>query len=358
MMPPAIEELLRPELKELVPYEPYRREGMIMLDANENPYPLPDGLYEEICREAAARQLTRYPDPTAEELRREIAAYAGVEPEQVVVGNGSDELIQLLLLTFGGPGTFSLIPYPTFSMYAVHTTITGGRVIAVPCREDFSLPLPELAEKISSHDVHITFLASPNNPTGAVFGEEELRFLLAKARGLVVVDEAYFEFYGRSFVPLIQEFSHLVILRTFSKAFALAGFRVGYLIAAEEVTAQLFRTKQPYNLNTFSQTAALVALKRRDLYRPLLQEIVAGREELYRALSLMPGIKPFPSWANYILFRTEKKPASVVHRELKERGILIRNLHGAPGLDNCLRVTVGQREEREKFLLALQEVLG
>lgn len=352
-----ISNLVREDIRDFVPYDPHIYENVIKMDANENPYPFPDEILQEIYKRVKERGITRYPDPVAKKLRVELAKYTGVLPEQIIVGNGSDELIQLLLQVFGGPGTQSLIPYPTFSMYAIHTRITGGTPAGIPMQDDFSLPMEELLRGVERPENKVTFLCTPNNPTGNTIPVSQVEEVLQKAKGIVVADEAYLEFYNReTSTSLLKKYNNLAIIRTFSKAFALAGLRVGYMLASVEIIREMMKLKQPYNVNAFSQEAAVTVLKHRDAFKPQVDLIIAERERMYEALKAISGIKVYPSGSNYLMFRTEKSGPEV-HHALIEKGVLIRNLHGGPGLDNCLRVTMGKKEENDIFLEKLKEII-
>ena len=353
----TVDTLVRDEVKCLLPYEPHDYPDLIKLDANENPYSFPREVMERLAKELARNGLPRYPDPLSRELREALAAYTGLEPRNTLAGNGSDELIQLILLTFGGNGKRVIIPSPTFVMYQIHSTITGAVPIEVPLTEAFDLDMAPLLNEIAHPDTKVVFLCTPNNPSGNLIPLDQIKEVLDRAKCLVVVDEAYFEFGGKTVIPLLQEYKNLVILRTFSKAFALAGLRVGYLLANEEVIRELTKVKQPYNLNTFSQRAALAVLEHRAVFEDLISLIITERDRLFAEMKNIAGIHLFPTGANFILFRTIK-PASEVHQELVEGGVLIRNLSNVAGLANCLRVTVGKKEENDIFLAKLKKIMA
>lgn len=348
--------LVRRDLEDLVPYETQDYKNIaVKLDANESPFELPLTVREEICRALATRSFNRYPDPLARDLVERLSQHTGVPAEGILAGNGSDELILTLLLTFGTGGRVVITP-PTFPMYEVHARIAGAKPFAVPRREgNFALNVEELIAAARHPETRAVIICSPNNPTGNATSLEELKAILQNCRVLVVVDEAYQEFGGESSLPLLKCYPHLVVLRTFSKAFGLAGLRVGYLLAHPEVVRQLKRVKQPYNLNAFSQLVARVALDHWEEYRRLIEEIKEEREKLYQELCFLPGVKAYPSEANFILFRTPL-PAEEVHCRLVANGILIRKL-GGPGLEQCLRVTVGKRDENRLFLEKLRGAL-
>ncbi|MEW5762144.1 MAG: histidinol-phosphate transaminase [Bacillota bacterium] len=352
-MRPEIEALVRPALRAMVPYRVPEHRGVIKLDANENPYPFPPAVQAAVLAAVNGRAFTRYPDGAARELREALARYTGVAPENVLVGNGSDEVILNLLLTFG-TGRRVVIAAPTFSMYRLHAVVAGAEPVEVPCRADFAVDAAALAA--AAREAAVLILCSPNNPTGNVTPLEVIEELLGNCPGLVVVDEAYAEFAGVSAVELLPRRPRLVLLRTFSKAFGLAGLRVGYMLADADVVEGVWRVKQPFNVNTFSQRAALAVLRHPEPFREQIRAICRDRDALYEELRRVPGVTAFPSRANFILFRTPL-PAAEVYEGLLGRGILIRNVDG-PLLPGCLRVTVGRPEENARFLAALREVLG
>ncbi|MEW6183509.1 MAG: histidinol-phosphate transaminase [Bacillota bacterium] len=347
--------LTRPDLRDLIPYAVPDYPGFIKLDANENPYDFAPEVMSEIFRQVSGQTFVRYPDPLAAGLREALAGYTGLDPENVLAGNGSDELILTLLLTFGSGGRVIITP-PTFSMYGIHARIAGAVPIDVPRLADFTLDLQALLREAAVQGTRMMIICSPNNPTGNTVARAAVEELLEGTEGLVLLDEAYVEFAGKSCTELVRRYPRLVVLRTFSKAFGLAGLRVGYLAAGSEVISALLKVKQPFNLNAFSQLAARTVLEYLPVFRERIDAIVAGREELLRKMSDIPGVETFPSRANFILFRTGL-PAAAVYEGLLEREILIRNVE-SPGLDRCLRVNVGTPAENRAFIDALRAVLG
>ena len=346
--------LLREGLDKLVPYDAHLYPDAIKLDANENPYPFPAELASRIGEMAAGELLSRYPDSDAVQLRKELAEYTGVTPEQIMVGNGSDELILNILLTYGTGGRV-LITNPTFSMYKIHSLIAGARPIMVPRRADFSVDVPALVCYAGQPESRLAIICSPNNPTGNSSTLEEIESVLQQVSCLVVVDQAYLEFGGADCVELLNRYPNLIILRTFSKAFALAGLRVGYMLAHPDVLRQIKKVKQPYNMNSFSQAAARVVLEQRELFKQQIADILEQRKEVYQALQGITGVTVYPSDTNYLLFRTNYD-SKVIYQGLLDRGVLIRKL-GGPELPGFLRVSIGTPAENEKFLQELSNVL-
>jgi histidinol-phosphate aminotransferase len=354
--------LLRPDLLAMEGYEPIEPtdvlaealgippEQVVKLDGNENPYgPSPRAL----AALADARSYHIYPDPQQRKVRRAMAAYLGVDEELVVAGAGSDELIDLILRATLSPGEGVIDCPPTFGMYSFSTSVCGGRVIAVPRREDFSLDLPRI-EEAAGGGAKVIFVASPNNPTGNAVSPREVEALLELGL-LVVVDEAYVEFGGESLVSRVTERERLVVLRTFSKWAGLAGLRAGYGVLPPALASLLMRIKQPYNLNVAAQVAVLASLEDVDVLRERVASLVRERERLYRGLALVPFLRPYPSQANFLLCRVEGLEARSVRDRLAERGILVRHFD-TPLLRGYLRISVGLPEHTDALLRALGDL--
>ena len=356
MKPPRIVDLVKAEVRGLTAYraeEP--RPGFVKLDANESPFPLPGRIRRELLRALDQVSVNRYPDPKADRLRSVLAAEHGVTPGQLVLGNGSDELIQLVLLTVGGVGTTVLAPVPTFSMYELIARGQGLRFEGVPLGPRFEPDLPGMIEAIERARPRVVFLATPNNPTGGVFSEMEILKIIAVAPGLVVVDEAYGPYAGRTMLPHLVDQERLVILRTLSKI-GLAGLRLGYIVTHSSLVTELEKVRLPFNVNAFSQEAAIVLLSHREWIDAGVAKVVRERARVAKRLTMIPGAEVYPSQANFILFRT-MRPADEVFEGLLAEGVLVRNLGSAPGLLNCLRVTVGARKENDRFLGGLTKVM-
>ena len=350
-----VKDLVRSEIRDLVAYDAKHYDNVIKMDANENPYPFPEEVKTKLCSELKDLELPRYPDPGAERLREKLAEYTGVTKKGIMVGNGSDELILLILLAFGAGGT-TLITPPTFGMYKINSTVASASSVEIPLTENFDINWPEVKAKAKNPNMKVIFICSPNNPTGNTVSIEEVETLLQETSALVVLDEAYFEFAQESGVALLDKYNNLVILRTFSKAFGMAGLRVGYLLTNKEVMQELAKVRSPYNLNSFSQKAAELALDNIQPFQANIEKVLAERDLLFIEMGNTQGVEIFPTKANFILFRT-KLPASDIFGGLLARGVLIRNMSGG-SLNNCLRVTVGTREENQAFLAALKEILG
>lgn len=354
--------LIRPEVRALRGYpapgpeHPEGARGIIKLDANESPYPLPPALRERIDAALGEAAMHRYPDPAARALRRAAGESLGVDPSQVLVGNGSDELIHILTGATAGPGRPVLAPIPTFVVYEMAARIGGAPFVGVPLVDGFALDRDAVLRGMAEARPAIAFLAYPNNPTGNCFDAGVIQEIVEAAPGLVVVDEAYVDYSGRTFVPRLARHPHLVILRTLSKM-GLAGVRLGILVGDARLVAELDKVRQPYNVNVLSQTAARIALEERAAIGPLIEAVRRERGRVFEGLSRLPGIRPFPSDANFVLFRPAA-PAEEVLRGLAQEGIRVRDFSRTPGLANCLRVTVGTPEENGRFLAALERVLA
>lgn len=347
----------RPELDALVPYDAKDVRAEVVLASNENPVNLPGEIVSKLAARLSSFAFNRYPDPTATELRRLIAEANGLEPENVLIGNGGDELIFDLLLAWGGPGRRMLDAPPTFSMYAIDAASTGTEVVSIPRLANFDVDQDAMLARVREGDIDVVMIANPNNPTGNLTDEAFLIDLLCATDAIVLVDEAYFEFSRHTMRPHMARHPNLVILRTFSKAFSLAGLRVGYLLGDADVVRELMKVRQPYSVDSFSQWVAAAVFRERMVFEQGVSDILRGRDQIMHGLGLMHGIEVFPSEANYVLFRVAH--ASALWRDLLHgHSVLIRDFSRAPGLEDCLRVTVGTPEENQRFLDAVDEVLS
>ncbi len=345
----AIESLVKENIKSLRPYEIPDIPCSVKLDAMENPYDLPEEIKELVKEKVGG--FNRYPDPLSNDLRKSIASYLGIDKEEIMVGNGSDELILNILLTFKSNQV--IFPTPTFAMYKILAQVANSKPVGIPLSNEFELD-DEVILATADAD-SIIFLAYPNNPTGNCFSKEKMLRIVEEAEGLIVIDEAYFEFSKETFLSVIDSYPQVIILRTFSKAFGLAGLRCGYLVAHPELVKALFKVKLPYNLNSFSQIVAGCVMENfRYLLQPQINQIITQRERLYLFLKKINGIIPYPSDANFILFKTTNVPANTIFSELVEEGVLIRNL--TEDIPNCLRVTVGTEQENNTFMEKLDKI--
>jgi histidinol-phosphate aminotransferase len=348
------ESLLRQEVLALHAYHVPPNIGMIKLDAMENPYALPPQLRDEIARLAADAAINRYPDAGAQELKEKIHAVTGLpQSMEVLLGNGSDEIIQLLALAAAKPGATLLGVEPSFVMYKMIATFTGMNYVGVPLTENFALDLPAILNAIQRHQPALVFLSYPNNPTGNLFDADALKEIIAVAPGLVIIDEAYYAFATASFIPMLARYSNLLVMRTFSKL-GMAGLRLGFLAGDKTWLEQLEKLRLPYNVGVLTQRVAEKLLQHHDVLLQQAEQIKQDRTWLYGRLVGTVDVRAYPSEANFILFHVAH--SAKVFEGLKQRGVLIKNLNGShKALTDCLRVTVGTPEENERFIAALQE---
>lgn len=350
--------VIRPLVRGWRPYHVPSAEGMVKLDAMENPYTLPPALREELGRRLAQAGLNRYPVPSYLRLKQEICGKLGVpEGYDVLLGNGSDELISMLSMACAVPGRKVLAPEPSFVMYQVSALAAGLDYVGVPLRADFTLDLPAMLAAMARHRPAITYLSYPNNPTGTLFDEADvLRIVEAAASyGLVVVDEAYQPFAQASLMRALPQFNNLVVMRTVSKL-GLAGIRLGYMSAAPALLREFDKVRPPYNINVLTEAAALFALEHLDVLESQASLLRAARTRLVAQLAALDGVEVFPSAANFVLARVPQ--ADKVMAALLKRKVLVKNagkMHGL--LQNCLRVTVSTEEENAAFMAALQAAL-
>ncbi len=359
-MDPLREHLIRPTIRALSAYSVPPAQGYIKLDAMENPYGWPPELEQAWLERLRGTPLNRYPDPQATALKARLREVMGIpDAAGLILGNGSDELIQLLALAVAAPGRTLLAPEPGFVMYKMIAAFTGMDYVGVPLQaEDYALDLPAMLAALERHRPALVFLAYPNNPTGNLFDAAAVRAVIESAPGLVVVDEAYTVFAGESFLGALADYSHLLVMGTVSKL-GLAGLRLGLLVGDPAWLEQLEKLRLPYNINTLTQLSADLALEQADVLHEQARRIRADRDALYRELDRLPGLTVYPSRANFLLFRTPAGQAGRVFQGLLEQRILIKNLDasGQPLLRDCLRVTVGAAKENQAFLEALVGLL-
>ena len=343
-----------PQLASLTPYDPKYLPASAFLSANENPHDVEEEIRREIMREVKRLPLNRYPDPLANDLRDLIAEANGLDRDQVLVGNGGDELLFNLALAWGGPGRTFLNMPPTFSVYDNNARLTNTAVADVPRKSDFSIDEEAVLARVAEGGIDYVIVTSPNNPTGQLADEGFVCRLLEATDALVMVDEAYFEFSRQTVRPYLDKHKNLVILRTFSKAFSLAGVRMGYLLGDAAVIREFVKVRQPYSVDAVSQAIARVVYGNRAKFEPGIRAIIDERARVIDGLKRIPGVRPFPSDANYVLFHMGG--AEAAWRALYERGILVRDLSRAPYTLDCLRVSIGSREENDAFLSALRDI--
>ncbi|HEX2273529.1 MAG TPA: histidinol-phosphate transaminase [Acidimicrobiales bacterium] len=329
----------------------------VRLNTNESPYPPPAAWRDAFLEELRSLPLHRYPDRSARSLRKALGELHGVGPEQVFAANGSNEVLQALCLAYGGRGRTVAVFEPTYALHSHIARVTGTEVAVGERHPDFTLDLDEVRRVVGATAPAILFLCSPNNPTGTVDRREDTEAVVAAAPGLVVVDEAYGQFAPRSSVGDVTEDGPLVVVRTFSKTWALAGLRLGYCVGPAPVVAALEAVTLPYHLDTAKQAAGRLALRYVAEMEARVTALVAERERLAGALAALP-VEVWPSGANFLLFRPRHRDGDAVWQALVDRSVLVRNCASWPRLAGCLRVTVGRPDEDDAFLAALTEVLS
>ncbi|MCL1880366.1 MAG: histidinol-phosphate transaminase [Actinomycetia bacterium] len=350
----------------LKPYDPRYLPARIYLNANENPFGMPQPVSARLSSELAAQtgslSLNRYPSPLADSLRQRLATDLGLEPSQLLLGNGGDELIADLIFSWGGPGRRLLIAPPCFATYTLSAALNGTEVVNLPRGLDMMVDEAALLDSLALGDIDIVMLASPNNPTAECLSAEFVRRMLAATDAPVLIDQAYVEFadVGYDLVGLLAEYPNLAILRTFSKFWGLAGLRLGYLCASEQLVAELLKVRQPYTVDRFAPLAAHIVLDARDLYHEQLRRIISERTRLRQAFGRRPWLEVFPSEANFLLLRLEEGRSPELAARLwqwlyDQHGILLRDFSSEPGLQGCLRVSIGTEAENDTLLAALTE---
>ncbi|MGQ9552741.1 MAG: histidinol-phosphate transaminase [Anaerolineae bacterium] len=361
-----LQRVLRPDIATMEEYTPIvpfevlsRRLGLpssqiIKLDANENPYGPAPAVYEAL---ANCRRYNIYPDPEQTLLREAIEPYIGLSKEHVIFGNGSDELIDLTMRLFVTPGDVVVNLPPTFGMYSYNTSLCAGKLVNVYRHSNFSVDVDAVARAVglAGDKAKMLIVNSPNNPDGSVIEPTALRQLL-ELPVIVVLDEAYAEFAGTSFLPWVPEHWNLIVLRTFSKWAALGGLRIGYGVYPREIAAQLWKIKPPYSINVAAQEAALASLQSVGYLMHNVSLLIAERERLFQKLQQVEALTPYPSKSNFILCRIRGVSSRLLKEALAWRGILVR-YYDKPGLSDCFRVSVGRPEQNDAFLAALLDVL-
>ena len=352
----GIERYMREDLKGWTNYQVQPVQGRKM-DANESPFPMEEDVRKKLADWIVNEEdLRYYPDTDATALRKEIAQYYGVKPEQVTCGVGSDQIIEYLAKLFLEPGDAILVPAPSFSMYATSAVLNRGVAIAFELdpEQDFAFPVEQILERMREEQPKILFICTPNNPTGTGIKREQLIRILEQADCIVALDEAYGEFSDQSYLDLLESYPNLISLRTFSKAYGLAGLRVGYAIGSVEMIKAIDTVRAPYNLSTFSQKAAEMILGRPE-YKEHVAWIRSERDRIYAAMKKLEGIKGlycFPSDANFLLIKSEVENLG---GKLLERGLLVRKYSGA--MASYIRVSIADQESNDLFITAMQEIL-
>ena len=348
---------VKPKIRDLTAYKVKELDyEIIQVDKNENPYDLPPDLKKEILDYAMERSWSRYPPIVAKDLYKSIANYVGWKPDGIIAGNGSDELILTLLISFLEPGMKFVVPAPSFPMYPYIAALIGAEVISVPLKQDYTYDCDAL-EDVFLKEGNMLAICSPNNPTGTLFPLARLEKILKKSDAPVIIDEAYYEFSRVTALELLKKYDNLIILRTFSKAFSLAGLRVGYALMVPELAQEIGKVKLPFNINFFSIAAAIKLLENCTKLEKVQRGIVKERDALSYAMKSIKGLTVYPSSANFILFKTDYD-SDMVYEKFLENGLLVRNLSANPLLKKTLRVTISTQKNNKKFIDSLTRIMG
>lgn len=346
--------LVRDKVKALKAYQVENLDEGIKLHANENPYPPSPELLNKIFQRLDELEFNRYPDPDCRDLKQAIAGKTGALPEQIVIGNGSDELIQYLMQVVCDEGDTIAFPDPTFAMYGITAQCLGLNPVNFPLNENWDFEAQPALEVLAKSHARIVFISYPNNPTGNCFSEQEIQKVIEQFEGIVVLDEAYHDFAGKSFLKEMEKHNNLVVLRSLSKI-GLAGLRIGYGIFPSVLAEQVNKVRLPYNSNSLSQWVATELLNDFTHVQNQINSIIEERDRLMDELSKLPAITAYPSNSNFILFRAPDRGEKLFN-ELKTNGTLLRNLGSHPRLKDCLRVTIGTKQENDQFLEHLQKI--
>jgi histidinol-phosphate aminotransferase len=351
--------LIKPSVRALAGYRLEAPAAARKLNQNEAAEDLPADLKMEILARAATESWHRYPAFVPERLCQAIAERHGWRADGVLVGNGSNEVIQAALAVSVAEADVVVAPQPTFSLYRLFTGVGGGRYLPVPLRgDDLGYDVDALILAARRERARVVVLNSPNNPTGSALPDGAVERFLAETGALILCDEAYQEFGGPSAIALLHQSPRVVVFRTFSKAMGMAGLRFGYALAHPEVAREIAKAKLPYNVNAITLAAAEVALEHRQRFEARVAAIVAERERFLPRLRQLPGIRVFPTSANFVLFRCDARPAGTIFRQLlDEHGILVRDVSAGAGLRECLRISIGTREDMDAVLAALTAIL-
>ncbi|MFZ5354536.1 MAG: histidinol-phosphate transaminase [Bacillota bacterium] len=329
------------------------RKAVKRLDLNQNPYDIAELLSEELNTVWRSIKTNEYPDGSSCELRKAIASYAGIEPECIVTGNGSDELLMLIMQTFVSRGDRVLTFVPTFSMYRQYALKEGALMLEYSTGGDFNLDIDGFINFRDEHKPKLQIICNPNNPSGGLLSMTQLESLLKGFKGITVIDEAYYEFSKVTAVPLLERNKKLLITRTFSKAMGLAGLRIGYILGSSGLTEQLERVRSPYNLNAFSQAAAVAVLKNYDKVQKTVSSICGDRDYMYNRIKLIDGIMVFKSYTNFLLLQSSY--CSEIEQALLAEGIRIRRFR-EPELSDCLRIAVGRSEDNSRIIEIMEAI--
>ena len=350
-------EIVREDVRAMKAYPVPQADGLVKLDAMENPYGLPEALQREIAEAVSRVAINRYPDPTAPALVRRLRETMRIPPElDLMLGNGSDEIIHIIVQSVARRGAVVLAPRPTFVMFSAYAGLAGLEYVGVLLRPDFTLDTRAFLEAMARHRPAVVFIAYPNNPSGNLFDEESVARVVAAAPGLVVIDEAYHAFARKTFMTRLGEFPNLIVMRTLSKL-GLAGIRLGYAVGRPEWIREFDKVRSPYNVNSLTHVVAERILAHHDVLDAQARSIADERQRLDAELRRLSRVTVFPSDANFILVRVPD--AAAVFEGMRRRGVLIKNLDtGVPLLEGCVRLTIGTPEENRRCLDAFAQSLA
>lgn len=350
-----IKTLVRREILGQEGYRAHIPDCRIKMDANEHPFTLPSSVKRALFHEMKNVSMNRYPEAGAPQVRGRYAQYYGVDEDMLMIGNGSDELIHILCSAVVSPSVV-MVPVPTFVMYRIIAVNAGHSVTEVPLDPSFDLDLGMMHKEMETRKPVLVFFSYPNSPTGNCFSEEKVAAIIRESRGIVVVDEAYGIFSGKTLLPLVKRYDNLVVLKTLSKV-GFAAMRIGFLIGNPALVRELDKVRLPYNVNALSQIAARFYLDHNDVFLRQTDEVIQRREELLRGLRRIRGVRPYPSESNFIFFSCDFD-SDRIYSSLIREGILVKNLNGPGILKNCMRVTVGSRRENREFLRTLRNIVS
>ncbi len=340
-------------LQTLKPYSIDEREWEVKIDANESPVNLPPLVHERVISRLSFLPFNRYPDMSMKSLRELIACSYAVTMDNVLIGNGSSQILETISYVFGGPGHSIVFPTPSFSMYGIYAKKSDSQGVPVTLEKDYSLSRDKMLQAAVQTNASLIIICNPNNPTGNIMPLEDIEYIVENAKCPVVVDEAYHEFYGGpSAIALLKKYANLIVARTFSKAYGLAAARVGYMLACTELVNTVGKAMMPYNVNALSLTVAEVVYQMRDEFTAGIEQTVSERKRMAEFLADVPGITVYPSETNFLLIKSDDAQALNVY--LAERGIGVRDFSNASGLTGCMRVSVGTPVENDVFLQAVK----
>lgn len=349
-----VENLFRSELKNFKPYNVDDNIYDINLDSNESFITFSDKLKYEISKTVENSLFNRYPDPRAEEVCKLYSSYSKVSSKNIIAGNGSDELIQIIMNSFVDKGDKVAVLDPDFSMYNFSTSISGGRIVKIPLDENFNVDVDDLIEIINKQKVKVFIFSNPNNPTGSIIKKDDIIKIVSSCSCIVVVDEAYYEFYGETMADKIDYYDNLIILRTCSKAMGLAAIRLGFLISNEKTIDEIMKIKPPFNVNSITQSIGSVILNKPEIIKDNIKKIKTERDYLFNELNKINKIKTYKTHANYILIKVGD--GGFVYNKLLDKSIKVRKFESAR-LKNHLRITVGSRDENINLLKSLNKII-